>query len=262
METKQMIFRWTIWGEHKLKNLELLKYSILLFKHQFGDSHEYVVYTDDIGPIIDELKNIADVLDFNSDKKSEYGIKSKATWMKWCPRAKLDLNKTEIYVDSDVFLLKYPKEIIDFISNSTQRFAIMDEFLGQPWQHGAMQRKASKDTPFVNAGLFIQKAGYSISTDLLNEFNWWRQNINENEQTHHDEQGALAIALTSYLKNEELYILPKDKYMLVGPNENKDIENLDNVVLFHAVYPDHPAFYKFKNVLDKILKKSDGNNKK
>ena len=253
METKQMIFRWTIWGEHKLKNLELLRYSILSFKHQFGGNHEYFVYTDSVDSLTDEIKNIANVVDFNADTESEYNVKSKATWMKWCPRAKLDLNKTEIYVDSDVFLLRYPKEIIDFISNPTQKFAIMDEFFGQPWQHGAMQRKASGDTPFVNAGLFIQKTGYSISTDLLNEFNWWKQNIHENEQTHHDEQGALAIALTSYLKNGELYILPKDKYMLIGPNENKNIESLDNITMFHAVYPDHPAFYKFRGVLDKIL---------
>ena len=173
--------------------------------------------------------------------------------MKWCPLVKLDVDQTEIYVDSDVFLLKYPEEIENFIANPKLKFAIMDEFYGQSWQHGAMQKKATKDTLFVNAGLFIQKAGYSISDELSVEFDWWVQNISKDEQTHHDEQWALAIALTDYLKKQELYILPKDKYMLIGPNENKNLEDLEQVTLFHAVYPNHPAFYKFKNYLDKII---------
>lgn len=248
-----MIFRWSIWGEHKSKNVELLKYSILSFKKQFGDNHDYIVYTENVENLEKELEHIARVLDFNSDGENKYNIKSKATWKKWCPKAKLDINQTEIYVDSDVFLLKYPKEIEEFIVNPKLKFAIMDEFYGQPWQHGAMQRKAVHETPFVNAGLFIQKAGYSISDKLSEEFDWWKQNIPENEQTHHDEQGALAIALTDYFKNGELYILPKVKYMLIGPNENKDVKNLSEVTLFHAVYPDHPAFYKFKPHLNSIL---------
>ena len=248
-----MIFRWSIWGEHTFKNTELLKYSILSFRHQFGDNHKYIVYTDNMNAVTNKLKDIADVFDFNLSIKNQYNIQSRATWMKWCPKAKLHLNQTEIYVDSDVFLLKYPKEIIDFISNPVYKFAIMDEFYGQSWQHGAMQKKASQDTPFVNAGLFIQKAGHSISDKLFIEFEWWKKNIIQGAQTHHDEQGALAIALTDYFKKGELYILPKDKYILIGPNENQNIENLDQITLFHAVYPDHPAFYKFKGVLDKIL---------
>ena len=100
---------------------------------------------------------------------------------------------------------------------------------------------------------FVQKAGYSISDDLLKEKKWWEENISKEEQGHHDEQGCLAIALTKYLKDGELYIFPKNKYMLIGPNENKDIESLENVTMFHAVYPEHPAFYKFRGVLDKIL---------
>ncbi|OGD66760.1 hypothetical protein A2442_01395 [Candidatus Campbellbacteria bacterium RIFOXYC2_FULL_35_25] len=248
-----MIFRWTIWGEYKLKNIELLKYSILSFKKQFGESHNYVVYTDDEKTLKENLRGIAEIFNINSCVENKYNIKSKATWMKWCPLVKLDIDKTEIYVDSDVFLLKYPIEIENFITNPKLKFAIMDEFYGQPWQHGAMQKRATKVTPFVNAGLFIQKAGYSISGELSEEFDWWVQNISKDEQTHHDEQGALAVALTNYLEKQELYILPKDKYMLIGPNENKGIKDLEQVILFHAVYPDHPAFYKFKDYLDKIL---------
>lgn len=247
-----MIFRWSIWGDHKQKSLELLKYSILSFKKYFGDNHDYVIYTDTPDELFG-LEKLAKVWDFTL-KDSPYNLSSKATWKKWCPEARLNINETEFYVDSDVFLVDYPKEVDYFLGSQDLKFAIMDEFKGQSWQHGSMQIKADNNTPFVNAGFFIQKAGYSISDELLSEFVWWKSNIKKENQTHHDEQGALAIVLSKYLQNNELYIFPKDKYMLIGPNENKDIESLDNVVLFHAVYPEHPAFYKFKNYLDDILR--------
>jgi hypothetical protein len=132
----------------------------------------------------------------------------------------------------------------------------MDEFLGQPYQHGAMRRKAISDTPFVNAGLFLQKAGYDITKDLTREFVWWQEHIPSHEQTHHDEQGALAIALTKYFIDGELYILPKQKYVIISESSNVGIKNLDDVTLFHATYPTHPAFYRFKGVLDDILSTS------
>lgn len=248
-----MIFRWSIWGNHISKNIELLRYSVFSFKKQFGNDHRYVVYTDNVGYVSEYLDKTVNIQQFPTGENSLFCIISKATWLKWCPSSRLDINQTEFCIDSDVFLLKYPKEIDLFLSNPSMKFAIMDEFLGQPWQHGAMRKKATLDTPFVNAGFFIQKAGYDISGDLIKEFEWWQKNTKSDEQTHHDEQGALAIALTKHFINGELYILPKDTYMLIGENENTNISSLDDIILFHAVYPDHPAFYKFKNFLDKIL---------
>ncbi len=248
-----MIFRWSIWGTHKKQNAELLKCSILTFKHHFGNEHDYVVCTDNVNVIKEITEGLASVIDFNDNGISIYNIESKATWKKWCPKVRLDINETEIYIDSDVFLLKYPFEIENLIGNPKVKFAILDEFLGQPWQHGAMKQKATSNTPFINAGMFIQKVGYDISIDLERELTWWKENIPLSEQTHHDEQGALAIALTPYLVTEELSILPKDKYMLIGPSENKDIENIETITLFHAVYPEHPAFYRFKSHINSIL---------
>lgn len=249
-----MIFRWSIWGNHISKNIELLRYSVLTFKKQFGAEHKYIVYTDNVDYVSEHLDPSIDVRQFSTGGESLFCVLSKATWMKWCPASRLDINQTEFYIDSDVFLLKYPKEIDSFLANDKQKFAIMDEYFGQPWQHGAMSRKATTETPFVNAGLFIQKAGCDISPNLIKEYEWWKNNIKSSEQTHHDEQGALAIALTENMTNGELYVFPKDKYMLIGENENTDINNLDDITLFHAVYPEHPAFYKFKEYLDNLLK--------
>lgn len=248
-----MIFRWSIWGRHASKNIELLRYSIASFKKQFGSGHYYIVYTDDQEFVSKHLDNETHVKQFPSSKNSKFCIDSKATWAKWCPSARLDDTETEFYIDSDVFLLKYPHEIDSFLTDPKKKFAIMDEFLGQSWQHGAMQQKAGSEAPFVNAGLFIQKANFSIADELEQELDWWKQNIPPKDQTHHDEQGALAIALEPYFKKGELAVLPKDKYILIGPNENKDLENLEEITMFHAVYPDHPAFYKFRNYLDSLL---------
>lgn len=248
-----MIFRWSVWGDYISKNIELLRCSVLSFKKQFGSRHQYVIYTDNAG-LVSKLVNISvEVRRFPSEKISRFCTAFKATWLKWCPSPRLDIAQDEFYVDSDVFLLKYPKEIDLFLSNPKMKFAVLDEFFGQPWQHGAMHKRASSYTPFINAGFFIQKAGYDISNDLVKEFEWWRKNVHFKEQTHHDEQGALATALTNYLMNDELLILPKKKYLQISKTSNPDIEKLDNVVLLHATYPDHPAFYKFKPVLDKIL---------
>ena len=249
-----MIFRWSIWGDHIAKNAELLHYSVLTFKKQFGNNHQYVIYTDNTEYISRYFDKTIDIRPFPTGGNSLFCTLSKATWMKWCPSSRLDINQTEFYIDSDVFLLKYPKEIDTFLSNPKEKFAVMDEFFGQPWQHGAMSAKAGPNTPFINAGFFVQKAGYDISSDLIKEFEWWNNNIKESEQTHHDEQGALAIALTKYFTERELCVLPKDTYMLIGENENTDLENLGNITLFHAVYPDHPAFYKFRDFLDRLVK--------
>ena len=248
-----MIFRWSIWGDHTSRNIELLRYSVLSFKKQFGNDHQYVIYTDNAEYATGYFDRDIDIRQFPMGESSIFRITSKATWLKWCPSARLDITQTEFYIDSDIFLLKYPKEVDDFLANPRFKFGIMDEFYGQPWQHGAMQIKATGDTPFVNAGFFIQKAGYSISEELLKEFDWWKKNIKQPDQTHHDEQGSLAIALTEYSKKGELYVFPKEKYILIGENENADIEDLNPITLFHAVYPDHPAFYRFKNYLDNIL---------
>jgi len=250
-----MIFRWSIWGKNTFKDVSLLCYSINSFRKQFGNSHQYIVYTDNKENVLPKINTDIDVREFPTDRKSQFCIDSKATWLKWCPSPRININQDEFYIDSDVFLLKFPREVNLALSDKKTKFAIMDEFNGQSYQHGAMHKKATLDTPFINAGFFLQKAGSDISNDLAREFNWWLKNIKPGERTHHDEQGALAIALTKYLLNNELFILPKEKYILISKTSNPHIKNLSNVTLFHATYPGHPAFYKFKKILDEILNK-------
>src|SRR3990167_7360738 len=204
-----MIFRWTLWGENK--NLDMLKYSTDSFIVCFGEKHRYILHTDNAKEIDISFIGNLEIYNFNESENNIFNIESKATWKKWYPKPRIDIKQTEVYVDSDVFMVEYPKELDEFIKNEKYKFAIMDEFNGQAWQHGVMQRKNVGDAPFVNAGLFIQKAGFDITED---------------EQTHHDEQGALAIALTKYNNKGELFILPKEKYPLISNHENKELGTL------------------------------------
>ncbi len=250
-----MIFRWSIWGEDKSSSIELLSYSICSFRKQFGPEHRYIVFTDDADCLTRNLKAKAEIAPYPGN--SIFNISSKATWRKWSPRVRLNLEQHEFFIDSDVFLVRYPMEVVEALSSSQTKFAILDEFVGKPFQHGAMRQRASDDTPFANAGFFLQKSGFDITNNLLSEFQWWNENVPANEQTHHDEQGALAVALTDYVQRGEVQILPKDKYMLISETSNPDVQSLDGVTLFHATYPTHPAFYKFRHELDEILG-SDG----
>ena len=144
-----MIFRWSIWGKDILKNSELLRYSILSFKKHFGNNHNYIVFTDNYNLVSRQFDNNICVKNFPHDKNLHFCIKSNATWQKWCPSPRLDITQDEFFIDADVFLLKYPKEVDKFLNNPKLKFGIMDEFFGQPYQHGAMQKKASTKTPYV-----------------------------------------------------------------------------------------------------------------
>lgn len=243
-----MIFRWSLWGADKAQSLLLLRDSILSFRHFFGNVHDYIVCTDDVDFLSRELGDLVVLVDFKVES-SPFALAALPTWKKWCPGPRLNIAETEIYIDSDVFLLRYPTEIDLLLTDPAIRFAILDEYFGQPWQHGAMAVKATAATPFVNAGFFLQKAGADITPSLIKELDWWQANIAVEDHRHHDEQGALAIALTEPLQRGELYILPKSKYLLIGENENTHLDTLDGVTLLHAVYPHHPAYYRFQQTI-------------
>ena len=247
-----MIFRWSSWG-NKSQLDTLLYYSISSFQHFFGfENHKYLLFTDDISGHSESLLGLVEVNLF-SDFTSPFNIESRATWRKWIPSLRIDINQAECYVDSDVFLLKPPKEIFDFLENKTVKFCILDEFEGDGWQHGCFEKYPTETKLYINAGLFIQNSGADITENLLPLFDWWQSNVPNDMHSHHDEQGALATALTSYYLRNQLTVLPKEKYMIVSKYQNSDLRDLSNVTLLHSTYPNHPAFFKFKDDITQIL---------
>lgn len=240
-----MILRWAVWGE-VAQSQEMLQCSINSFRKYFGEEHTYVLATDQPQKV-SEINGVR-VIPF--DNEDLFSVDSHTTWRKWAPNARLDITQDEIYVDADVFLVNYPTEIFNFLNNDKYNFAILGEHDPQEWQHGIMHSLAKPETPFVNAGLFIQKAGHSVASDLEYYYQWWKNNVDYRERQKHDEQGSLAISLTEAYKNKTLYVFPQEKYRLIGVPEVDSIDSLDSVELFHATYPSHPAFYKFRYLLD------------
>ena len=241
-----MIFRWSIWGDID-SSKEMLEYSIKSFRHYFGDEHRYVVATDKPYKLSD-IEGIR-ILPYDSD--AMFATDSRATWKKWAPMARLDINQDEIYVDADVFLVAdNPYELEHFLNNDDFGFGILGEHDPQPWQHGAMQDFRPDETPFVNAGFFVQKSGYSIEKELEEQYGWWLSNILPSDRQKHDEQGCLAIALTEPYKQGNVYIFSQERFKLIGVPEVDSINSLEGLELFHATYPTHPAFHKFKNDLN------------
>lgn len=239
-----MLFRWSVWGDidsHK----EMLGYSIRSFKHYFGENHEYVVATDQPNKLAD-VDGIT-ILPFDYDDM--FCLDSKPTWKKWSPTARIDITQDEIYLDADVFLVGDPIELNSFLKNDHVNFGIMDEYSPQPWQHGAMRKFALPDTPFVNAGIFVQKAGHSIEPELITQYEVWKNNVSLAEMEHHDEQGCLAIALTDFYRQGKVHVFTQERFRLIDLPKVDSVHTLDGIEVMHAAYPSHPAFYKFREYL-------------
>lgn len=239
-----MLFRWSVWGDIDASK-EMLEYSIRSFQHYFGDEASYVVTTDKPYKISD----IPGIKIIEFDSNSMFYADSHTTWNKWAPTSRIDITQDEIYVDADVFMVSNPIEIHHLLQNEDFDFAILGEHDPQPWQHGVMQDIVSPDTPFVNAGFFVQKSGHSIQDELLQHYKWWQENVPVKERQKHDEQGSVAMCLTEPYKQGRVHIFTQERFKLIGVPEVDSIDSLDGLELIHATYPTHPAFHKFKDRL-------------
>ncbi len=245
-----MLFRWSIWGEKK-QNLEMLLYSISSFRIYFGNSARYVVYTDEPSEVSNRLGCTTEVYSYNTHSSRCFDISSIATWRKWCPVVRLVPGKIEFYVDSDIFIVGQPNEILGFCAGvSGNRFMTMQESIAARWCFGRFDSRVSICSPPINAGLIGQQPQADLTFNLLNEFRWWQENITPEEATFHDEQGAVVAALFPYITEGLVDLLSTERYRIVSPRSNSDLNELSNVALIHTTYPDHPGFHKFRTLLD------------
>src|SRR5690349_11168833 len=104
-----MLFRWSIWGD-KPRTLEMLRYSIATFRATFGGCAEYRVYTDEPLEVATAVGDLASTLAYDEHPTVTFDVDSPATWRKWCPAVRVTEHQTEVYVDSDVFIVGDPVE--------------------------------------------------------------------------------------------------------------------------------------------------------
>lgn len=245
----KMLFRWSLWGKAVAENVQMLVDSIRSFRQVMGVTSEYVVFTEDQRTLSRYVGALAGIREFREVPDGSFNYFGTATWAKWCPQARLAPGDTEVHLDCDVFLLQQPTELLELAQSHANRYLVLQEFSGAFWQRGVFADCIPIETPFINAGFFVQGPRADISGALQAEFDWWRTKRGDRVETFHDEQGGLTKALLPALRMGCVDLLPVSRYKVISPRSNPDLSNLDGVVLFHATYPGHPAWQKFRGLL-------------
>lgn len=244
-----IVFRWSMWSPNP-ETLLLLNHSIGTFQHFFGDEAKYVVFTDD--PTLQgQLKVDAKVYLYHSFDTPDY-LEPAITWRKWAPRCRYYQDAIELRIDIDMFLVADPVEIKEFCRSGKCDYLITVENFKELWPYGNFSKLLEPEFIPINAGLVGQHVGADISDLLSKAYQWWKENIGHDEIKYHDEQGAVAFIFQPLIKRGEVMLLPPERYRVVCPLNDPPVESLQNIVLLHATYPEHPAFYQFLPEISRI----------
>lgn len=217
-------------------------------------SARFVVYTDEPGAVAAALSGAAEVCGYDEHPNPRLDVDSKATWRKWCPAVRLTVSETEVYVDSDIFVVGEPAELRRFCAGgSGDRFLAMQESEGARWCFGRLEPRVPADSPFINAGLIGQQPQADLTEDLTVQYEWWRASVPPVLATFHDEQGAVVAALARYVAAGRVDLLARDRYRIVSPRSNADLEDLGDTALIHATHPGHPAYARFRTHIENFI---------
>lgn len=180
-----IIFRWSVgqqdtsllnqYADQEYDNfLWLTKLSIISFQKWFINSDFYILYNgnnfNDFKKRIDNLSphfiNSVNLINQKEDKyvnKYKFHPLSGGVWMKWIP-FRIDINKTEIAVDTDVICINNPSTWIEWINDLSSPLIVAPERLkrieqgscGDFFNHVLLKNKNP-----INCGVVGQKAGHS-----------------------------------------------------------------------------------------------------
>src|SRR5436853_7712589 len=131
-----IIFRWSVWNCSS-EILLLLNHSIGTFQHFFQQEARYVVFTDKRAIVQAALRVPAEVFEYTEWPAFTY-LDLEATWRKWAPVCRMDVNAVEFRIDADMFLLQDPVELRWFYSarNTEKEFLVTWEGLKENWPTG------------------------------------------------------------------------------------------------------------------------------
>lgn len=246
-----LLFRWSVWGPNI--QISMLTQSIGTFRRFFAEQARYVVFTDNRQMVLNGLKVEAEVFQFDQIKDARY-MNPAATWLKWAPICRYDRTITELRIDADMFLVAEPAELRAFCSSdnhSTLFLSSMENFTAL-WPYGNFASHLPADFTPINAGLIGQYAGADLSPLLAAAYHWWETSVPLENVKYHDEQGAVAAILQPLIKQGKVTLLPPERYQVVCPLNVPAVDSLNGIVLLHATYPDHPAFYQFQTEISQI----------
>src|SRR4051812_701168 len=234
--------RWAIWQPDEA-GLHMLSHSIGTFRHFFGPGACYLVCTDRPAQVRAALPAWCEIVPFG---EGDLFDDPAATWRKWAPHPRLVPQDTEIRVDSDVFLLGEPDELLAFSAGDAgSDVAITQEWFTAAWPYGNFAAWLSEIRP-LQAGLVAQRPGVDITGRLMAAYTIWEQRVPRDRILGHDEQGAVAWALAPLIDEGRVTLLPQERYRVVWPGgEDASVWTTDGLVMLHATSPGHPAFHRF-----------------
>jgi hypothetical protein len=228
--------------------IPMLRDSILSFRRYFNPAAEYVVFTDKTAKLRDILP-IASVISFDSVSPSTFRWDGITPWKKWAPTARWAPGKAEIMIDADVFCVGVPTELINFCAQAGDAICTLQESVPEWWCYGVFRRYLEPILPRINAGLVAQQSAANIHSELESLYLWWQSCTTEAERTGHDEQGAIALIHQAAEKYRGTTLLPLDRYLLLSPRSNSDVQSLDGYAIIHTTYPHHPYYHRFRHLI-------------
>jgi hypothetical protein len=77
-------------------------------------------------------------------------------------------------------------------------------------------------------------------------------NVTTPDHHFHDEQGAVIKALEPFIRDGRVMLLPNHRYAVVCPLNDPPVTSVNGLVLLHATYPDHPAFWQFQQEITAV----------
>lgn len=244
-----LLFRWSLWNVRP-ESVFMLSHSIGTFRHFFGSSADYVVFTDDVQELRNHLLVDAGVVGF--EEAGGGYLDHRATWMKWAPSARVRPDAVEIRLDADMFMVDEPTELRQFIEQGDRCILVTEEAFSATWPYGNFGPLLTTLDPPINAGLIAQRPGCDISAALADAYLTWQRLIIHNEPLFHDEQGAVAYALETYRSADDVAFLSHHRYRVVCPINDPPVRTLEGLAMIHATFPDHPAFWQFLGEISAI----------
>lgn len=242
-------FHWSLWNASR-ESCFLLSHSIATFRRFWGTSARYIIFTESRDILASNLLIDAEIYEYSEFEKSVFDIDALSTWKKWVPRSRFDNNSVEIHLDIDIFLLREPTEIADFISSQKSFLCLLENFK-ETWPYGNFGYKLPVSFVPINAGFFGQNVSADISDNLDQAFEWWHANIYKSSEKYHDEQGALLWALLSHIEQGNVQFLPIERYRNISPFD-PPVKDIRKLCLIHTTCENHPGFKKYINSIKKI----------
>lgn len=241
-----LTFRWSIWNVNEIR-LRLLNRSIESFRRFFPDAHYLVTAREPIKNVSAEVISSKGAI-FDTDALNPYE-RGFATFRKFSPRFKMT-EGVEIFCDLDVFALRFPKCIPEFIESDKKAMiqCRKEGDLTNRYGYGTFADKIHPDVPPCCVGFIGMKEDYDITDELVEIF---YEAIESNN--FFQEQGAIVKVMEDDILADNVFLADERYIRYFTANRYQiDFDNLD-CDLVHCIGSPISNYKCFKTLVRREL---------